>query len=185
MGAPRTRRCGHAATRRLDSGTATVHGRAGIDLRRAAVDALNTSRCTRLRRSDVGSELRCSVPPRSRACADRPPRMFLGACGSAVSAACMSALRGCMGCMCATSARCAPAAADGARCHVERAHLARHDGRVSIGLGRRDVREHRRHAGEPRHQRCVWYLYTIESVPFIKHTQVFFKTQNTVTHDSQ
>eukprot|EP00966_Prymnesium_polylepis_P274762 6348366-Prymnesium_polylepis.1 len=42
--------------------------------------------------------------------------------------------------MCATSARCAPAgaAADGAWCHVERAHLARHDGRVSIGLGRRD-----------------------------------------------
>ena len=190
MEAPRTRRCGHAATQRLDCCTATVHGRAGIeslsrgmaapprarclqppsgiDLRRAAVDALNTSRCTRLRRSDVGSELRCSVPPSSRACADRPPRKFLGACGSAVSAACMSALRGCMGCMCATSARCAPAAADGARCHVERAHLARHDGRVSIGLGRRDVREHRRHAGEPRHQRCVWYLYTIESVPFTK-----------------
>eukprot|EP00966_Prymnesium_polylepis_P017249 397617-Prymnesium_polylepis.1 len=40
----------------------------------------------------VGSKLRCSVPPRSRACADRPPIMFLGACGSAVSAACMSAL---------------------------------------------------------------------------------------------
>ena len=74
------------------------------------------------------------------------------------------------GCMCATSARCAPAAADGARCHVERAHLARHDGRVSIGLGRRDVREHRRHAGEPRHQRCVWYLYTIESAPFMVRT---------------
>ena len=48
--APRTRRCGHAATRRLDSGTATVHGRARIDLRRAAVDALNTSRCSRVGR---------------------------------------------------------------------------------------------------------------------------------------
>ena len=97
MSAPRTRRCGHAATRRLDSCTATVHGRARIDLRRAAVDALNSSRCIRLGDSDVGSELRCSMPPRPRACADRPPMSFLGACGSAVSAACMSALRGCMG----------------------------------------------------------------------------------------
>eukprot|EP00966_Prymnesium_polylepis_P181120 4195190-Prymnesium_polylepis.1 len=70
------------------------------------------------------------------------------------------------GCMCATSARCLPAAADGAWCHVERAHLARHDGRVLIGLGRRDVRGHRRHAGEPWYERCALYTCTIESAPF-------------------
>eukprot|EP00966_Prymnesium_polylepis_P087349 2021601-Prymnesium_polylepis.1 len=42
--------------------------------------------------------------PRSEvARADRPPMMFLGACGSAVSATCMSALRGCM-CACVPQA---------------------------------------------------------------------------------
>eukprot|EP00966_Prymnesium_polylepis_P187000 4335250-Prymnesium_polylepis.1 len=88
----------------------------------------------------------------------------------------MSALRGCMGAWVPhpTSARCAPVAADGAWCHVSSEHINPHLAhvptwhrrpRVSIGLGRRspcDVREHRWHAGEPRHQRCVWHLYTIK-----------------------
>ena len=36
------------------------------------------------------------------------------------------------------------------------------------GLTRRGVREHRRDAGEPRHECSAMYLYTIESVPFTR-----------------
>ena len=53
------------------------------------------------------------------------------------------------GCTCGAGARLAPAAACALWCHIERAYPARHDGRVSTGLERRDARGHRRHSGEP------------------------------------
>eukprot|EP00966_Prymnesium_polylepis_P312641 7224508-Prymnesium_polylepis.1 len=59
-------------------------------------------------------EHKCIMPSRPRACTHRPPTNSMGAHGSAVTAAGMSAQQpACVhACMCGTGACCAPAAAD-------------------------------------------------------------------------
>jgi len=78
------------------------------------------------------------------------------------------------GCVCGTGGRCAPAAAAACWSRVVRACSARaYDGYV-VRIDRRDVREHRRHAGEPLHEQCALYPCTIESAPFTTpHSWVF------------
>ena len=90
---------------------------------------------------------------------------FLGACGSAVTAAGMSAQRGCMGACVEQARRCAPAAADALWSRVARACSARADDGCVVGFDRLDVWEHRRDAGRALSERCAMYMYTIESVP--------------------
>ena len=59
--------------------------------------------------SDIGGELIIIMPQRPRACAHRPPMMFLGAHGSAVTAADMFAQRDCIGaCVAQALAVCLP-----------------------------------------------------------------------------
>jgi hypothetical protein len=114
----------------------------------------------------MGGELIIIMPQRPRACAHRPPMMFLGAHGSAVIAADMSAQRDCIGaCVAQALAVRLPQLID-VWCHVERACSACAEDAVVTGLARRGVREHRRDAGEPRHECSAMYMYTIESVPF-------------------
>ena len=55
---------------------------------------------------------------------------------------------------------------DALRSRVEPACSEAAEGGVVVGLDRRDVREHGWNAGEPLHEHCAMYLYTIESVPF-------------------
>ena len=96
-GAPRTPPCGHAAIRQLDSCTATVHGRARIELRRAAVDAPSSRWCTRFADCDAEQRAACKMHSGGRACAHRTPMTFLHACGPAVAAGSTLALHGRMG----------------------------------------------------------------------------------------
>eukprot|EP00966_Prymnesium_polylepis_P176787 4093720-Prymnesium_polylepis.1 len=94
----------HAATRRLQSCTRTVHGRARIELRRPSsrVDSCSSRRCTQdpsshFGRKRHGRERQVTIPGRPQTCAFWRPTSFLGARGSAVTAESTAELRGCMG----------------------------------------------------------------------------------------